>query len=294
MQIDIDRQSGFCFGVVKAINRAEKQLNNQNNHALFCLGDIVHNQTEVDRLKQTGLIIVNHQDIKNMYNTRLLIRAHGEPPETYDICKKNHIQVIDATCPVVLNLQKKIRKFHQHQQNNVQILIFGKKGHAEVNGLIGQTGGEALVIESDFRNLEKVDFSKPVKLFSQTTQSKSKYQNLQQIIKEKIGEKNPENLANFEVFQTICGQVSNRGSEMAKFAAEHEVVIFVSGRKSSNGKYLFEICRQHNPRAHFVSQPGDIQSDWFRDAKTTGICGATSTPMWLMEKIAQKIEKLRS
>ncbi|MFP4289100.1 MAG: 4-hydroxy-3-methylbut-2-enyl diphosphate reductase [Bacteroidales bacterium] len=293
MQIDIDRQSGFCFGVVKAIDQAEKQLNPQSNHALFCLGDIVHNQTEVDRLKQAGLIVVNQQDIKNMYNTRLLIRAHGEPPETYEICKKNHIQVIDATCPVVLNLQKKIRKFHQHQQNNAQILIFGKKGHAEVNGLIGQTGGEAIVIESDFRNLEKVDFSKPVKLFSQTTQSKSKYQLLQQTIKEKIREEYPENLANFEVFQTICGQVSNRGSEMAKFAADHEVVIFVSDRKSSNGKYLFEICSKYNPRTHFVSKPGDVQTSWFAGAKNAGVCGATSTPMWLMEKIAQKIEKLQ-
>ncbi len=292
MQIDIDRQSGFCFGVVKAIDRAEKYLSFQNKNALFCLGDIVHNQIEVDRLKQSGLIIVNHQDIKNIFNTRLLIRAHGEPPETYDICKKNHIQIIDATCPVVLNLQKKIRKFYQKEKSNTQILIYGKKGHAEVNGLIGQTRGEAIVIESDFRNLEKVDFSKPVKLFSQTTQNNKKYELLQQTIREKIQQEAPENLPNFEVFQTICGQVSNRGLEIAKFATNHEVVIFVSGKKSSNGKYLFEICRQHNLRSHFVSEPEDIQTNWFKGAKTTGICGATSTPMWLMEKIAQKIEKL--
>ncbi len=292
MQIDIDQQSGFCFGVVKAIDQAEKQLNSHRNNTLFCLGDIVHNQVEVDRLKQAGLIVVNHQDIRNIYNTRLLIRAHGEPPETYEMCKKNKIQVVDATCPVVLNLQKKIRNFHLHEKPTAQILIFGKKGHAEVNGLIGQTHGKALVIESDFRNLEKVDFSKPVKLFSQTTQSKEQYQLLQQIIREKIREQHPENLDNFEVFQTICGQVSNRGVEMAEFAREHDVVIFVSGRKSSNGKYLFNICRQHNARSYFVSQPSDVRAEWFTTAKTTGICGATSTPMWLMEKVAQKIEKL--
>jgi 4-hydroxy-3-methylbut-2-en-1-yl diphosphate reductase len=289
MEINIDKRSGFCFGVVNAIKVAEEQLDQYGS--LFCLGDIVHNNKEVERLKAKGLVIIDHEQFRKLKNTRVLIRAHGEPPETYSIARENHIQLIDASCPVVLKLQNKIKKgYDEIREADGQVVIFGKEGHAEVNGLTGQTGNNAIVVGSGFENLDKIDFSKPITLFSQTTQNKEQYEDLIKQIKERMMQKNcnPDN--SLHVSRSICGQVSNRGPHLEKFAKEHDIIIFVSGKKSSNGKYLFDICKQNNPNSYFVSDKEELQRDWFSKIKRAGICGATSTPMWLMEEIAARIE----
>lgn len=287
MKVNIDRNSGFCFGVVKAINKAEENLTGEQ--PLFCLGDIVHNQMEVQRLQKAGMIVISQQDLKNIYNTRVLIRAHGEPPETYEICRKNNLHIVDATCPVVLKLQKRIRKNYEHPQDGEQIVIYGKKGHAEVMGLTGQTGGEAILVENDFSGIEKIDFSKPISLYSQTTQSTEKYNELYDLILNKIRSNFPTNEPNLKVYHTICGRVANRGPQLAEFAREHDVIVFVSGKKSSNGKYLFGICKENNDRSYFVSDEEEINTSWFVSAGSAGVCGATSTPMWLMERVAGRI-----
>ncbi len=289
MEINIDKRSGFCFGVVNAIKVAEEEL--ERYGSLYCLGDIVHNHKEVERLKEKGLIIIDHHDFKKLFNTRVLIRAHGEPPETYRIARENQINLIDASCPVVLKLQNKIKKgYEEIREVDGQLVIFGKEGHAEVNGLTGQTGNNALVVGSGFENLDEIDFSKPITLFSQTTQNKEQYEDLIKQIKERMMQKNCNPDDNLRVSRSICGQVSNRGPHLAKFAKEHDIIIFVSGKKSSNGKYLFDICKQSNPDSYFVSETEELQRDWFSNIKRVGICGATSTPMWLMEEIAAKIK----
>jgi 4-hydroxy-3-methylbut-2-enyl diphosphate reductase len=288
MEINIDKRSGFCFGVINAIKVAEEQLDQHGS--LFCLGDIVHNSKEVERLKAKGLIIIDHNDFKKLSNTRVLIRAHGEPPETYSIARENQIQLIDASCPVVLKLQNKIKKSYKELSDvDGQVVIFGKEGHAEVNGLTGQTGNNAIVIGSGFENLDRIDFSKPINLYSQTTQNKEQYEDLIKLIKERMMQKNCNPDINLQVSRSICGQVSNRGPHLAKFAKEHDLIIFVSGKKSSNGKYLFEICRENNPNSWFVSEKKELRKDWFNNMMKVGICGATSTPMWLMEEIAVEI-----
>ncbi len=279
LSVTIDQQSGFCFGVVYAIQMAEDYL--QTHKSLHCLGDIVHNDLEVNRLKAKGLKIITHDDLKNLKNTTVLIRAHGEPPSTYQIALENNIQLIDASCPVVLKLQNRVRNAYDSE---TQIIIFGKPGHAEVNGLLGQTHNQAIVITS-LQDLDKanIDYSKPIQLFSQTTKSTAKFYEIKQEIEKRI-----QNY--FKANDTICRQVSNREPQLDKFAKNFEVIIFIAGKKSSNGKVLYEVCKQANPRSYFISSIEELQKEWFENVKTVGICGATSTPMWQMQQAKQWIE----
>jgi 4-hydroxy-3-methylbut-2-en-1-yl diphosphate reductase len=290
MQVNIDQKSGFCFGVINAISIAEKYLDQHGS--LFCLGDIVHNNKEIERLREKGLIIINHDDMKQLYNTRVLIRAHGEPPQTYSLALNNNIEIIDASCPVVLKLQSRIKKgFNDVMENQGQVIIFGKPGHAEVVGLLGQTQGKAIVV-NELSDLDMIDFAKPINLYSQTTQSIEGFHSLVTEIKNRIHnhacKENPEH---FKPFDTICRQVANRGPHLAKFASEHDVIIFVSGKKSSNGMYLHNICKQNNPNSYMISDTDEIQQEWVTGASNIGICGATSTPKWLMEKVKHYLEE---
>jgi len=280
MNITIDKNSGFCFGVIHAIRTAEKYL--KNNKSLFCLGDIVHNNEEVSRLTNLGLQIITHEQFKNLYNTTVLIRAHGEPPATYHIAKKNNITLIDATCQVVSQLQKKIKK-EVEQHPNTQILIVGKTGHAEVEGLLGQTQRYGKVI-STLKDLEQIDYSKPAKLYAQTTQSEEKYNQLAEQIRENYKKNNSENF--IEIYNTVCKRVRNRAKEIEEFASKFDVVLFVSDEKSSNGLFLYEVCKQKNKNTFFISSVKQLGDIVIHTHDSIGICGATSTPIWLMEKIA--------
>lgn len=290
MQISIDPDSGFCFGVVNAIRKAEEHLGFDGS--LFCLGDIVHNAAEVERLRLKGLSTVTHADMESLHNVRVLLRAHGEPPSTYALARRNGIEVIDATCPVVLRLQRRIKKAYDEGLaleadggRKPQILIYGKNGHAEVNGLVGQTAGEAIVIQGP-EDLGKVDFTRDILLYSQTTKSISGFAELVELIRGRFeGER-------FEWFDTICRQVANRMENVRAFAASHEVILFVSGAKSSNGKVLYAGCREVNPRSYQISGPEEIRPEWFEGAESVGICGATSTPLWLMESVARRLGEL--
>lgn len=285
--IEIDKQSGFCFGVINAIKHAELALEDKSQD-LYCLGDIVHNNEEVDRLQNKGMQTINYEQLKGLEGKRVLFRAHGEPPQVYQWAKERKIQLVDATCPVVVNLQKKIRnKYIQIKGQNGQIVIYGKKGHAEVNGLVGQTEGRAIIIQYD-EDIEQIDFSRPVALFSQTTQSLTGFQELI----EKIRERMQSGVA-FEYSDTICRQVSNRVPHIEEFAGQYEVIFFVAGAKSSNGKVLYSYAQKGNPRSLFVTGAGDITQEMLHPLpKSIGICGATSTPMWQMEEVAQKIKEL--
>ncbi len=286
MNIDIDKKSGFCFGVVYAIQKAEEIL--ENNETLYCLGDIVHNGVEVDRLKKKGLITIDHKQLKELKNCKVLIRAHGEPPETYKTILENNIELIDASCPVVLKLQNNIQEGHQKsKEEEGQLVIYGKKGHAEVNGLVGQTQNKAIVIENE-NDLHLLDFSKPIRLYSQTTKSISGLQKIKTIIEERQKEAGQIQLIYND---TICRQVASRGDYLPKFAKEHSIIIFVSGKKSSNGKALFSICKQENERSYFVSEIKDIDLSWFKKDDNIGICGATSTPAWLMKAVSEFIKE---
>ena len=281
--IEIDKGSGFCFGVVTAITKAEQVLAEGNK--LYCLGDIVHNSKEVERLRKMGLITINHEQFETLQNETVLLRAHGEPPRTYEIAKQNNITIIDATCPVVLRLQKKINKeFNEQDQRNKQIVIYGKNGHAEVLGLVGQTMGEAIVIES-LEEAKKLDFSKNIRLYSQTTKSLDEFQKIVAYIKNDIAP-----TATFKYFDTICRQVANRIPNIREFAATHDLIFFVSGKKSSNGKILFGECKQINPNTHFIDGIDEIDLSLLDKAESIGICGATSTPKWLMEEILNYIQ----
>ncbi len=276
-----DKDSGFCFGVVNAINKAEEELNKDG--ILYCLGDIVHNSREVERLEALGLNTINHCDFKELHNVKVLLRAHGEPPETYEIARQNNIEIIDATCPVVLRLQRQIKLKHQHKSDEGQIVIYGQKGHAEVLGLVGQTNGTAIVIEKT-EDLDKLDFTKDIYLYSQTTKSLEGFGELVKEISSRIA---PD--TRFEYFDTICRQVANRMPRIRTFAAEHDLIFFVSGKKSSNGKILFNECQSINPNSHLIADASEINFSLIREAKSIGICGATSTPKWLMEEIRQAI-----
>ncbi len=285
--IEIDPKSGFCFGVINAIQQAEKAL--ETHKTLYCLGDIVHNGAEVARLNTKGLTTITHEDFKNLKNSTVLLRAHGEPPETYQIAKENNITIIDATCPVVLNLQKRIKLAHKEMlKENGQMVIYGKPGHAEVVGLLGQTENTATVI-SGMRDLQKIDFSRPIALFSQTTQNIHDLKTIQENISEET-----QKLGNtqFTCHDTICRQVANREADLKKFAQKYDTIVFVSGEKSSNGKVLYNICKQMNENTFFVTNSTDLDKITFHRGKTVGICGATSTPKWLMEEIANKINIL--
>lgn len=276
--VEIDKGSGFCFGVTTAIKKAEEELN--QGIPLYCLGDIVHNDQECERLKKLGLITINHEEFAKLKNVKVLLRAHGEPPETYETARKNNIEIIDATCPVVLRLQKRIKQEYDNSEagREKQIVIYGKNGHAEVLGLVGQTKGEAIVIEK-LDEVHKIDLTKDIRLYSQTTKSLDEFRQIVSYIENNISEN-----ATFLYFDTICRQVANRMPNIREFAASHDVILFVCGHKSSNGKILFQECKSVNPKTYQVDKPEEIEQSWFSDAKSIGICGATSTPKWLMDK----------
>lgn len=282
IQVEIDSGSGFCFGVTTAIKKAEEEL--AAGKTLYCLGDIVHNGMEVERLHAMGLVTINHEQLKELHDVKVLLRAHGEPPETYELAKRNRIEIIDATCPVVLQLQKRIKnKFWENP--DAQIVIFGKNGHAEVLGLVGQTQSKAIIIEH-FDEVSRLDFSRDIYLYSQTTKSLDEFHRIIDYIKEHISLD-----ATFKSFDTICRQVANRMPNITNFATRHDVILFVSGRKSSNGKVLYNECKQVNPNSYHIEKPEEIDFHWFDGKQTVGICGATSTPKWLMEQCRDYILK---
>lgn len=277
LQVEIDANSGFCFGVVYAIEMAEDHL--KEHGQLYCLGDIVHNDKEVERLQNMGLEIISYEQLKELKDVTVLIRAHGEPPETYLTAMENNLELIDASCPVVLKLQNRVRNAYDEDR---QIIILGKKGHAEVNGLVGQTQQDAIVISSE-EEAEQLEIDKPVSLFSQTTKgTKLLY---------KVKGKMEDKFEDFKFNDTICRQVSNREPELIKFSEKNEVVVFVSGKKSSNGKALYQTCKTINPNSYFISGIDELDLSWLEGKSSVGICGATSTPMWLMEEVADYIKK---
>ncbi|MEA5005177.1 MAG: primosomal protein N' [Rikenellaceae bacterium] len=287
LKVEVDTKSGFCYGVVRAIEEAEIFLD--KNRKLYSLGSIVHNNTELDRLKKKGMEVVNHDDMKELRDSVLFIRAHGEPPSSYETARKNNLRLIDCTCPVVLKLQKRIKEhFEEVKKINGQLLIFGKKGHAEVNGLVGQTDGQAIVIEHT-GDLDSIDYTRPVVIFSQTTKDLDEYREICKIIEQKIQNAGAP-AENFKSFNTICGQVSSRHPHLKDFAAKHSVIVFVSGKESSNGKILFESCKSVNPRSYKIESIEEIEKGWFNDGDSVGVCGATSTPKWLLEEVAGYIK----
>ncbi len=282
--IEIDSKSGFCFGVVTAICKAEEEL--EKTGRLYCLGDIVHNSDEVERLRRKGLITITHEEMQQLHNVKVLLRAHGEPPATYELAKKNDIEIIDATCPVVLQLQRRIKESYTSANPRPQIVIYGKNGHAEVNGLVGQTNGEAIVVE-DISQLDNVDLNNDIALYSQTTKS---LQGFTEIINAISSKKSP--LSTFKSYDTICRQVANRVDHIRQFASNHQLVLFVSGKKSSNGKILYNECLSVNPNTKFISNENEIDPEWLNGAESIGICGATSTPRWLMENVKTHVKRL--
>ena len=290
IQIEIDEGSGFCFGVTTAIKKAEEEL--AKGEKLYCLGDIVHNGRECDRLREMGLITINHEEMEQLHDAKVLLRAHGEPPETYELARKNNIEIIDATCPVVLKLQKRIKEQYETSPNlpkgeESQIVIFGKKGHAEVLGLVGQTQSSAIVIESS-DEVTKLDFTRDIYLYSQTTKSLDEFNRIIDYIQTHIS---PD--ATFKSFDTICRSVANRMPNISQFAAKHDLILFVCGRKSSNGKVLYNECLRVNPNTHLVEDPQEIESAWLEGIQSVGICGATSTPRWLMEQCSDAIQNMQ-
>ena len=297
MVIEIDNGSGFCFGVTTAIHKAEEEL--AKGGTLYCLGDIVHNGMECDRLREMGLITIDHDEMARLHNVKVLLRAHGEPPSTYELARRNNIEIIDATCPVVLKLQQRIRQqyetspnpdkeekqntFTEDKTRGGSIVIFGKKGHAEVLGLVGQTAGNAIVIER-YEDAATLDFSHDIYLYSQTTKSLDEFHHIIDYIQSHIAP-----TATFRSFDTICRSVANRMPNISQFAARHDLILFVCGRKSSNGKVLFNECQRVNPNSHLIEGPEEIDRSWLEGIETVGICGATSTPKWLMEQCRDAI-----
>jgi len=291
MKISIDPKAGFCTGVNRAVIFAEEELVKSGH--LFCLGQVVHNEQEENRLKKLGLEIITHEDFGKMRNALVLIRAHGEPPETYKIAAENNIRLIDGTCPIVAKLQKKIRKsFIESQNNEGQIVIFGKKNHPEVLGLSGQTDNKAIIIENE-NDLEEIDFERPVNLFAQTTKSKEIFNSIFEKISQRIGQQAVSETLQFGATDSTCRQVTGRDKSLRKFARENDIVIFVGGKKSSNGHYLFEIAKSENGNAFYVDDPVNIEKSWFHGVENIGITGATSTPVWLLKEVALRIEKMR-
>ena len=280
LKIEIDEGSGFCFGVTTAIKKAEEELANGSN--LYCLGDIVHNGMECERLKRMGLTTINHDEMKQLHNAKVLLRAHGEPPTTYALAIRNEIEIIDATCPVVLQLQRRICRQYECCPD-AQIVFFGKPGHAEVLGLVGQTQNHAIVI-AHFEDVKKLDFTHDIYLYSQTTKSLDEFHRIIDYIQTHISP-----TATFRSFDTICRQVANRMPNVSNFARRHDLVLFVCGRKSSNGRVLFDECRRVNPNSQLIEGPEEIKKEWLKDVTTIGICGATSTPKWLMQQCREAI-----
>ena len=280
LQIEIDNGSGFCFGVTTAIQKAEEEL--AAGKTLYCLGDIVHNGMECERLKKLGLVTINHEEMSRLHGVKVLLRAHGEPPSTYELARENDIEIIDATCPVVLQLQRRIKRQYDACPE-AQIVIFGKPGHAEVLGLVGQTESKAIVI-ANVEEVKRLDFTRDIYLYSQTTKSLDEFHRIIEYIQEHIS---PD--ATFKSFDTICRQVANRMPNISAFASSHDLVLFVCGRKSSNGKVLFNECKSVNPNSHLIEGPEEIKKEWLEGVNTIGICGATSTPKWLMEQCRDAI-----
>ena len=283
LKIEIDNGSGFCFGVTTAIKKAEEEL--AKGSTLYCLGDIVHNGMECERLKMLGLITITHEDMETLHDAKVLLRAHGEPPETYELAKRNNIEIIDATCPVVLQLQRRILKQYETCPDE-QIVIFGKPGHAEVLGLVGQTQSHAIVV-AHFEDVMNLDFNRDIYLYSQTTKSLDEFHRIIDYIQSHISPK-----ATFKSFDTICRQVANRMPNVSSFASRHDLVLFVCGRKSSNGRVLYDECRRVNNNSRLIEGPEEIMPEWLDNIGTIGICGATSTPKWLMEQCRDAIVKL--
>lgn len=284
MRIEIDQASGFCNGVVSAIRKAEYELDESGQ--LYCLGDIVHNSDEVERLRSRGLVTITHEELASLHGVKVLLRAHGEPPSTYVTARSQQIDIIDATCPVVLHLQRRIKESYDSLGPGEQIVIYGKRGHAEVNGLVGQTNGEAIVVE-DIDGLSQIDFDRDIILYSQTTKS---IDGLKRMVAEIESRKSP--TARFRCNDTICRQVANRVPRLRTFAAAHQVVFFVSGKKSSNGKFLYAECAAVNPNTYMISNPAEINPEWLAGVETLGICGATSTPRWLMEQVKEYVSSM--
>ena len=281
MKVTIEEQSGFCFGVQRAIELAENLLN--QGEKVYCLGEIVHNEIEVDRLKRKGLVFIDHKDLASLKNSNVLFRAHGEPPETYALARKNNLRIVDGTCPIVHGLQRRIsKKALEDPIENKQVVIYGKAGHPEVEGLIGHAQNKAIVVR-EAGDLEKIPDNKKVILFSQTTMEPKGFQEISEALKSRTGQPSP------EIHNTICRHISHREPGLRKFARSHDVIIFVSGKKSSNGKILYDISRSENPNTYFVSDESEIHPEWFENMKSTGVSGATSTPVWLLENIAEKI-----
>lgn len=291
MEVTIDHNSGYCFGVEFAIQMAEDEM--MNGHQLYCLGDIVHNDMEVKRLYDKGLRIISRDDLQKITNCKVLIRAHGEPPETYRIASQNNIELIDASCPVVLKLQNRVKNAYDAAvKAQGQIVIYGQPGHAEVIGLTGQTNGEAVIVMQD-EDLDKIDFTRPVTLFSQTTKSTQGFYRIKAMIEERIKAAQQElHMVNLDANDSICRQVSNREPQLKRFAAEQDVVVFVSSKKSSNGKALYNVCKTENDQSYFIANAEELRPEWFEDAQHVGVCGATSTPMWLMENVAHAIRQI--
>ncbi len=284
MKVEIDKKSGFCFGVIKAIKSAEAELEDSNQ--LYCLGDIVHNGKEVTRLEKMGLKSISKEEYFALKDCKVLIRAHGEPPETYEHAEKNNIELIDATCPVVLTLQEKVKNSYKSKMSaNGQVVIFGKKGHAEIIGLDGQTNHNAIILES-IDDVKKIDMSRPVSLYSQTTKRIEDFNGIANLVHSKMQPGVP-----VEIKDTICRQVSNRVPNLKIFASNYDLILFVAGKKSSNGQYLYSICKEENPKSHIISEIEEINNDWFHDVESVGICGATSTPNWLMEEVADWVRE---
>jgi len=275
LQVHIDQHSGFCFGVVYAIEMAEEILDDEGY--LYCLGDIVHNDEEVKRLTKKGLIIINHEDLKKLKGEKVLIRAHGEPPSTYELAINNNLTLIDASCPVVLKLQNRIKNSYDKDET---IYIYGKHGHAEVIGLLGQTSNKAIVFQ-DISELDIPSLPRSITLYSQTTKSTDKFYEINKILRD--------NGITINTNDTICRQVSNRDKELRDFSSKFDHIVFVSGTKSSNGKVLFNVCKEKNPNTYFISNPDEVDPSWFKENQSVGICGATSTPMWLMEQVKERI-----
>ena len=285
MKIEIDQGSGFCFGVTRAIGKAEEELAKEEQ--LYCLGDIVHNGKECKRLQQMGLVTINHDQMQDIHDAKVLLRAHGEPPSTYALAREHSINLIDATCPVVLHLQERIKKqYDADPEHRKQIVIFGKNGHAEVLGLVGQTEETAIIIESA-DEVRKLDFNRDICLYSQTTMPLDEFRKIVEYVEQHIS---PE--ATFTYYDTICRQVANRMPNIRSFALRHDVVLFVCGKKSSNGRVLFNECREANPRSYMIDTASEIDVSWLQGCESIGICGATSTPKWLMEECKVRIEEL--
>ena len=287
MKVTIDKNSGYCFGVEFAIQMAEDELAQEKT--LYCLGDIVHNRMEVERLHQRGLRIIDREQLEQLHDCKVLIRAHGEPPATYQLALRNNIELVDASCPVVLKLQNRVKHaFDLSQRQDGQIVIYGQPGHAEVAGLTGQTGNRAIIVMTE-ADLDQIDFARPVTLFSQTTKSTAGFYKMKALMEARIAAAGGD-LQSFDANDSICRQVSNREPALAKFATEHDVVLFVSGRKSSNGKALFSVVNAVNPRSYFIENADEVQPEWLAVTETVGICGATSTPLWLMQQVAERVE----